>query len=168
LGKFTPSGEEYLLCGHFDRLVKFNTKYYVLDRKTTKSTISDSYFSMFSPDNQFTLYTFAGQVACQEPVAGLICDAAQVAVNFSRFERRVIDRHPATVSEWVADLGFWIGSIENCALNQHYPMNEKSCGNYGGCEFRSICGKAPAVREQWIKGAFDIQLWNPLETRGDI
>ena len=43
-----------------------------------------------------------------------------------------------------------------------------NCHVYGGCAFRSVCGKTPEVREQWLRAGFERQIWNPLVARGDI
>ncbi|KKK65041.1 hypothetical protein LCGC14_2978120, partial [marine sediment metagenome] len=55
----TPTGDHYLLCGHIDRLVRFLDQVWVLDYKTTSTTINASYFSKFSPHLQLSLYTMA-------------------------------------------------------------------------------------------------------------
>lgn len=163
-----PKGEQYLLCGHLDRIGRLGGETYILDPKTTKHTISDSYFKQYSPGNQFSTYTFAGKVAFDQPVAGLICDAAQVAVTFSRFQRQPIMRTPGEIDEWVRGLQFWLRSAEFYAAQAHWPMNDKSCGMFGGCEFQSICSKPPGAREQWLQANFIRRVWDPLQVRGDI
>src|SRR5260370_21448257 len=52
----------YLLCGHLDRVASINENIFVIDHKTTTTTLSDFWYSQFSPNNQMTLYTFAGKV----------------------------------------------------------------------------------------------------------
>lgn len=163
-----PTGSPYLLCGHMDRVAEWNDQLWIMDRKTTKSTISTDFFAKFSPDNQFTLYTLAGKVAFDLQVKGIIVDGAQVAVTFSRFARGPVERHASTIDEWYRELGGWLQSAEQYALAQHWPMNDKSCGNYGGCPYRSICSKAPSMRAQWLKADFVRRTWDPSVARGDI
>jgi hypothetical protein len=163
-----PTGSPYLLCGHMDRVAEWNDQLWIMDRKTTKSTISTDFFAKFSPDNQFTLYTLAGKVAFDLQVKGIIVDGAQVAVTFSRFARGPVERHASTIDEWYQELGGWLQSAEQYALAQHWPMNDKSCGNYGGCPYRSICSKAPSMRAQWLKADFVRRTWDPSIARGDI
>ena len=163
-----PSGEKYILCGHLDRVATLNGETYIVDRKTTKSAISENFFDSFNPDNQFSLYTLAGQVVYGLPIEGLIVDAAQVAITFSRFERGFSLRDQATIEEWYKDLGFWLRLAEAYAEANHYPMNEKSCGNYGGCQYRKICSKSPKVRDQWLKAEYSKRIWDPLQVRGNI
>jgi hypothetical protein len=161
-------GSPFLLCGHMDRLAKLGDDFYVVDRKTTKSTITERFFEGFSPNNQFTLYSLAGKVVYNTEVSGIIVDGAQVAVGFSRFARGFSPRKQGQLDEWYKDLGFWLGQAEFFAQHQHWPMNDTACGNYGGCPFQSICSKAPSAREMWLKGAYHKRIWDPLQVRGDI
>lgn len=162
------TGEEFILSGHLDRLIKFQDQKYILDRKTTKNTLSMDYFAKFTPDNQFSGYCLAGQVALSEPIAGLIVDAAQVAVTFSRFQRAPVYRTTEQLSEWFTDTTMYFHMAEIYARSGHWPMNDKSCNNYGGCEFRGICGKSPLVRKKWLEASFVRTKWDPLVARGDI
>lgn len=176
-GQKTSWGESYLWCGHLDRLATIGTPVYVLDRKTSKSTITQRYFEQYSPDNQMSLYTFAGKVCFGQDISGVIIDAAQIAVNFSRFERGFADRTVDQVEEWVAEAQTYIDDAERYAEKanilsneggnpeQAYRMNDKSCHNYGGCQFRGICSKSPKVREDFLKSNFPVRIWDPLETR---
>jgi hypothetical protein len=158
-------GVPILLSGHMDRLVDFDGTHYVMDRKTTGSTLSTYYFDQYNPDNQMSLYTYASKVVYGMPVAGVIIDAAQIAVGFTRFERGITLRSGGQMHEWMDDFEIWIDSARRYADLGHWPMNEKSCGAYGGCPFRGICSKDPSVREIYLKTDFEKRYWNPLETR---
>lgn len=163
-----PTGSPYHLCGHMDRVAEFNDQLWIMDRKTSKSAVDGSFFDKFSPDNQFSLYTLAGKVVLDLPVRGIVVDGAQIAVTFSRFHRGMVERHASVVEEWYEDLGVWLRQAEHYAQAQHWPMNDKSCGNYGGCPYRSICSKAPSVRGQWLRADYAQQTWDPMIARGDI
>ena len=160
--------EKFILCGHLDRVVEFNEQIYVADRKTSKNTIGTDFFDKYSPDNQFSVYTLAMQIIYSLPTAGLIVDAAQVAVTFSRFQRGFVPRHQAQLDEWYRDLGFWLTAAQLHAQAGYWPLNDKSCNNWGGCPYRGICSKAPSVREEWLKADFHKRTWDPLQVRGDI
>lgn len=160
--------EELWLCGHIDRLGELEGHAYVLDRKTTKYTLGQDYFDKYSPDNQFSLYQLAGRTVLGKPITGLIVDAVQLAVTFSRFERGIVPRSNAQLDEWFKDAMYYIKTAEDMAAANYWPMNDKSCGNYGGCPFRQICAKDPATREQWLKGKYVRRSWDPLKSRGDI
>jgi len=163
-------GEPITLCGHMDRLATatFDQRTYIADIKTTGSTLGTDYFSKFSPDNQFSLYSFASKVVYSQPVAGLVVDAIQVAVTFSRPGRGLVPRHPAQLEEWYKDLGYWLEQAGKFARDKYWTMNDKSCNNYGGCQFRGICAHVPSIRNEWLQASFVRRTWDPLRVRGDI
>lgn len=167
-GYTSARGESIMLCGHMDRLATFNGKPYVLDRKTTKSTINQSFFDKFSPDNQMTLYALAGKIVYEIPVEGIIVDGAQIAQTFTRFQRGHVPRSEPILEEWYYDFGQYLAMAETYATNNYWPMNEKSCGNYGGCPFRKICSMSPASRSTWLKADYHKRIWDPTVVRGDI
>jgi hypothetical protein len=168
--------QPYILSGHLDRVVSLNDDLFVMDRKTTTAAPGTWFFSQFEPDNQMSLYSFAGQVVLGTPVRGVIIDAAQILEDESRFGRGFTYRTPAQTAEWLADLRYWLTLAEQYAINNYWPMNDKSCGHYRsekddrtGCPFRGICGKDPSVRETFLKTQFtklkDEEKWNPLKPR---
>lgn len=160
--------EPFVLCGHLDRIGTLGDDTFILDRKTTKQTISSDFFAKYSPDNQFSTYTLAGKIAFGLPVQGIIVDAAQVAVTFSRFERGLVERKDDQLDEWYKDFGIYMKMAEFYATQGYWPQNDKSCGNYGGCPFRPICAKAPSMREEWLSHGYVPRVWDPLRVRGDI
>lgn len=159
------SSVNYVLCGHLDRVVEYAGNTYVMDRKTSGSTISTSYFEQYDPDNQMSLYTLASKVIYHTPVKGVIIDAAQIAVGFTRFSRGFTYRTDAQITEWLDDLGFWMNLQTQLAEEGKWPMNDKSCHKYGGCHFRKVCSKSPEVREVFLNSDFIKQEWNPLVPR---
>lgn len=164
----SEAGEQLFYGGHLDRVAMMCGAAYIVDKKSTKQTLGASYFNQYSPDNQFSGYIFGGRAGFQLPIMGLIVDAAQVAVGFTRFAREVVQRTPEQVKEWVKDLAFWLRQAEFFAKQGHWPMNDKACHVYGGCPFREICSKTPAVREKWLRAGFIRQVWDPTKARGDI
>jgi len=164
----SSAGETFLLCGHIDRLGQMNDKTFPCDVKTTKYTLDDKFFAGFAPHNQFTLYSLAARTVYNLPTYGLVVDGCQIAVTFSRFERRTSPRDEAQLNEWYADLGHWLQVAEGYATAGWWPMNEASCGNYGGCPFRRVCSKPPSIRRQWLQSDFVHRVWDPLQVRGDI
>lgn len=163
-------GQPYLLCGHLDRVVSFNDSLYVMDRKTSISTLSGYYFDQWSPSNQMTLYTLAGNVVLNSPIKGVIIDAAQVLLEKpNNFARGFTYRTPDQLNEWRDDLRFWLGQAEAFATANYWPQNDTSCDKFGGCKFREVCSKSPQVRESYLKNSFDKlepeERWNPLKAR---
>lgn len=168
----TVGAQPYLLCGHLDRVVTFNDNLFVMDRKTTTSALSAYYFDQWSPNNQMSLYSIAGQIVVGSPVRGVIIDAAEVkganskSAGYSEFARGFTFRTPDQNDEWLSDLRVWTSAMEACATTGAWPMNEASCGNYGGCRFREVCSKSPSVRENFLKSEFEKgEAWNPLKPR---
>jgi hypothetical protein len=143
---------------------------FIIDRKTTKYQLEERWFSQFSPDNQMTLYSFSGKIVYQLPTQGVMIDGAQVLVNSTRFKRGFTHRTESQLNEWYTELGYWLDQAAFFAQAKFWPMNDKSCGNYGGCPFRGICDKAPEVREMFLNdpSKFITRSWNPLAIRGDI
>lgn len=160
-----PVDDDLILCGHLDRVVDFGGDMYVMDRKTASSTIGSYYFDGYSPDNQMSLYTFASRIILQSPVRGVIIDAAQIAVGFTRFERGFSFRTEAQSEEWLDQTRAWVASAHFAAESNLYPMNDKACHQYGGCAFRKVCSASPQIRESLIKSDFIVKPWNPLQNR---
>lgn len=165
-----PFGQMYLLCGHLDRVVNFNDSLYVMDRKTSLTTLGSYYFDQWTPSNQMTLYSFAGAVMLNTPIKGVIIDAAQVLLEKpNAFQRGFAYRTPDQLTEWVDDLHYWTREAERFATANYWPMNDTSCHKFGGCQFREVCSKSPQVREQYLKATFDKlepeERWNPLKAR---
>lgn len=159
------SPQPYVISGHLDRVVSFSDGIYVMDRKTSSTTIGSYYFDGYNPDNQMSLYTFASKVIYQTPVRGVIIDAAQIAVGFTRFSRGFTFRTEAQTEEWLANTKEWLALAEHYATQDFWPMNDKSCHQYGGCAFRKVCSKSPEVRQKFLESDFTKRHWNPLEPR---
>lgn len=165
-----PHIQPYLLCGHLDRVVTYNNELMILDHKTTTTTPSDYYFAGFSPNNQMTLYTFAGEVVLDTTIKGVIVEAAQICLETSnKFVRSPQYRSNEVIEEWLTDLEYHLNAAEAYAAADHWPMNDTACGNYGGCKFREVCSRPAAIRPRLLAADF-VQLpenerWNPLKSR---
>jgi hypothetical protein len=161
-----PVDNGIVLSGHIDRLVDYSGDVYVTDQKTTSWTLTPRYFDSFTPDTQMSLYTYAGKVIYNMPVKGVIIDAAQIAVGFTRFERGFAHRSDAQLSEWYDDTLRHIEAIQTATRENHFRKSSPSCNLYGGCEFRSVCSRSPEVRDNFLRGDFvQEKRWNPLEAR---
>jgi len=157
------SAQPYVLCGHLDRVVNFAEHLYVMDRKTSLSTIGSYYFNQFSPSNQMSLYTLAGKIMLNSPIKGVIIDAAQVLLEKpNAFQRGFTYRTDDQLDEWLVDLRHWLHNAETYATNGYWPQNDTSCDKFGGCKFREVCSRSPQVREAYLKATFD--KLDPLET----
>lgn len=170
-----PVDNNVLFCGHIDRLVTYSDDPFVMDQKTTGTTISARFFAEFDLSLQMSMYTFAGKVIYAIPVKGVIIDAAQIAVGFTRYERGFTFRQDEQLNEWYDEMqGLiattrenyvrWNSEVKN--RERHFPRNLSSCNNYGGCEFRDICAKPKQFRDQFLRASFTkVEPWNPLRAR---
>lgn len=169
-GKWLPSeAQPYLLSGHLDKVVDFNGDLYVMDYKTTTSTPGSYYFDQYDPNNQMTLYTLASQIILGTPIKGVIVNAIQVGVGFTRPVRGFSFRTSDRLDEWLVDLRHWLTLAEHYATIGYWPQNDTACDKFGGCRFREICSKSPMIREQFLKSRFvklpEEERWNPLRPR---
>lgn len=162
------TGEEFILCGHLDKIAEWNDGTWIVDRKTTKYDLDSYYFRQYYPDNQMSLYDIAGAVVLSDSIKGVVVDAAQVLVNGSRYRRQPIDRTPEQREDWLRDLSMWLHMAETFAVANHWPQNEKSCG-YGKyrCAFWTVCSSDPRARQGLLNSDFVRResRWNPLEPR---
>lgn len=163
-GIHSPSGIEYYLCGHLDKIVEWNDQLWVLDRKTTKSDLNDHYFSGYTPDPQVSLYSLAAKIAFDLPIAGLIIDGIQLLAAAARFHRRPINRTDDQLEEWLTDLAYDLERAAGYAAAEHWPRNDTACGNYGKCVMRDYCSAAPKARKLYL-GEFETRVWDPTTPR---
>lgn len=161
-----PVDNEIIFCGHLDRVVSYGDDPYIMDQKTTGSTITPRFFDQFSPDSQMSLYTFCGRAILGNPIKGVVIDGAQIAVGFTRYERGFTFRTEAQLEEWYENTLLTIATTQRYTFEDKFPMNPQSCGNYGGCQFRNVCNKDPALRKNYLAADFKKRKqWNPLERR---
>ena len=138
------TGERVSFYGSLDRivLVKSLEKKYILDTKTTGYGVKYQGFAeKFTPDNQFSLYALAGRVAFGEEVEGVVLDGVEVKASVTNFARTIVGRTERQLQEWLRDSHWWLTQMHRCAEEGYWPQNDKSCGMYGGCEWRGICSE---------------------------
>jgi len=169
-GRILPA-QPYVLCGHLDKVVVYQGQRFVMDHKTTTWFLGPRYFDSYEPENQMTLYSLASKVVLHQdqPVRGIIIDAARIEQDKSTFARGITYRSPDQLAEWVQDLRHWLSLAERYAKDGYWPQNDTACDKYGGCKFREICSKSPKVRERFLEGNFvrqsEEEKWNPLRKR---
>jgi hypothetical protein len=162
-----PLDDTYVYCGHMDRVSKYGEGNYIVDQKTSGTTITPRFFDQFSPDNQMSGYAWAGKIIFDVPISGVIVDAVQIAVGFSRYERGFVQRNNAVLEEWHANTMQVIAEASRAHESGNYRMNQTACGNYGGCQFRKVCTRAPEHRDSVLRGEFKRRekRWDPLDRR---
>lgn len=157
--------DELVFCGHLDRVVEFADRLYVMDQKTTGGTVGPYYFRQFDLSNQMSLYTWAGKITLHSPISGVIIDAAQIALNFTRFERAITTRTAPQLEEWFLSARYTISQAHRASDSGHWPRNYTSCGNYGGCPFTILCSSTPSIRKNYIETEYTKRIWDPLVPR---
>lgn len=144
------------------------TDNYIVTHNTTKTTLgkdTPKFFNKFSPDDQMSGYYFSGTIIFNQPIGGIIIDAGQTAVNFTKFQRGFCYRTTEQLNEWYIDFGYMLKLAEQYAQDNYYPMNDKSCNNFGGCPFRMVCSESPEMREELLNKFYSKRVWDPLVTR---
>ena len=166
------TGEPIYFAGHLDRLAEVQGSTYICDLKTTgSSSLGESFFSQFNPDNQVSFYTYAGKWGLhdteRQEVSGVIIDAAQLKVNSVFFERQIIPRTNPQIVEWLEDTKHWVNLMGIYAEAGRWPMNDKSCHYYGGCPYRAVCGRTPGARSAWLEADYIKDPWDPARARSE-
>jgi hypothetical protein len=161
---------EVYLCGHIDRFVKMGDRVLAADYKTSKYPLDQKFFNNFKPNTQFPIYVVASHLIAAETqelpsTDGILLDGIQVGVNYNRYNRHIIPFSPEEINEYIEGLQYWISKGMEACETGIFPMNEESCGKYGGCHFREICNKQPARREAYLKGTYIQRTWDPLKSR---
>jgi hypothetical protein len=136
-----------------------------MDKKTTRYQLDENYFNQYSPHNQVSEYSLAGAIMFDVPIKGVIIDAVQLGVTFSRFQRSQITRTPAQLEEWMADSIVHIRQNEEYVRQNHWPQNDTACDMYGGCPYRAICSSSPELRQRHLDALYHKRKWDPLVTR---
>ena len=142
------------LVGTLDRVVVYSDAIWIVDQKTPGSSLGPHYFRDWDLSDQMFNYTFAGQMLFGEAISGVIIDAAQIAVGFTRFGRSPTYRTKSQLAEWYDETMLHIEDAQRAARESRFPRRLTSCGMYGGCAFRNICAKSPESRKNFIAGSF--------------
>jgi len=176
-----PDGTKCLYCGHIDRAVHWQGGNYILDYKTSAYQLTPEFFEAFKPSGQMSGYNLGAKVALSHigGCEGVVIDAVQLGVNFSRFRRHILSYAPSEVEEDISDIQHWITTAKRYADESYWPKNPTACGRFfktkggsderavidTGCPFREICSKPSHVREIYLKGGFVQRNWDPLVSR---
>jgi len=148
---------DIVFCGHLDKIIRRDGDLYVVDPKTTKSTLTSYFFRQFDLSDQMALYSYVAKHILGSPIRGVIIDGIQVAVGFTAFQRSTAVYSLERLEEWLADT-LW--HIEQYDGQLHHRWT--SCGLYGGCRMRSVCQQSPSLRPNYLAAEFDkIDPWRP-------
>lgn len=162
----TAPEEDYYLCGSLDEIAQDEDgDQFVLERKSTTSTVASYYFDQHDPSVQMWTYDLIGsKIMPMSPLRGVVVEACQTAVGFTRFERHEITRTPEQRKHWLETIHYWVKQAEQCALSGYWPMNPAS--QTFKSTARDIQRRSPSSWPGLLKTDFEEQpLWNPLEPK---
>jgi len=165
----TPDGDNYVLCGSLDSIVRFEKKLYALERKHTISGLNSFYISKYSLGVQVIVYDFALSRLLPSKVrfGGVMLDFTQIGVQFTRFSREEVPSSPELRSERERMICSWIKRAERDALCDDWPINwNNTVDKWGITPFKDALAN-PRRREELLKAQFKRDFWNPLETHED-
>ena len=159
------TNQPYRMRARLDEVVTDGAVCWILEKKSTSKTLGLGYFSTFSPNTQVSLQDWLGSQRPEDfpaPLMGVMVEAHQVGVHFSRFRQEPARRSPERRDEFTRSLHFWLDVAEKCAQDgtQDWPMNEKACYN---CEFKSACNTPPSLRKGFLAANFERRFWDPAE-----
>ena len=139
-----------------DFILTHGGKTWVTDLKTTSSWITDHWMLKFRIGHQLRLYAAAVQEITGTRVSGGLINAVYVGEKAldppEAWRRRKstpsalkpVDFTPEMIEE-VWDWAHGLRVVEKaCEDAGVWPKNEMACGDYGGCEFLSLC-EAPSA-----------------------
>lgn len=145
--------DEIMIRGRMDRIIRFGGEPYVHDSKTTGTAISRYYFRRFDLDTEMSMFSLAAGVVFQSPVKGVLVDAMQIAVGFTRFERSLTYRTTEQLAEFTDNIKYHIHRAWE-APKHGYPMRLSACQKFGGCPFTSVCARDPRVRAEYLETGY--------------
>ena len=148
-------GTDYRFSGRMDRIVTQGEQVYIMEHKTTTTTLGSYFFDRYHPSYQTGAYCWAAQQLFGQPASGVIIDAIQTAVGFTRCARQTVTLSPSQLNEWFDAVRSQINGVELARAKGRWHPNFAACNNYGGCDYRSIDALPPEFREGLIASEFE-------------
>ena len=169
----SPGGEDVIISGIIDEICEYNGQTYVLDLKTSSYEPDGRFFSSFHTSAQMMGYVYCVEETLGIPIAGAMIHAVWVRSIGSakprkvplpdHFRADVITYTPEQLDEWKRNTLFTVDDIKTAESRNYFRFDwDNACKNYGGCEYRKICGATPLIRQQIIANDFKRSTWNPL------
>lgn len=147
--------EDYELVCHWDELVEYRGRRYVLDNKTTSQSVDPNlksgaaWWSQWRQNLQMKLYDLVGNLTGL--AVGCAVRGVQVTREGGDIGVQLITKTEAQREEFLASLHYWLSQAETWATTGYYPMNDAACR---GCPFIGICDMDPAFREATLRADF--------------
>lgn len=165
-----PDGE--WIGGKADQIIRWNSKVWGRDFKTSSKTQDAYYTRTLDPNDQFTRYTYGEQQLCGEPVQGQLVEVLFNAKGTKSEPKKgpsihahIASRSQSQLAQWESEQVTYNKVLTVLRNEDSWPMEEKHCPF---CEYHSVC-KAPSENAQMAKleSEFIIQPWNFLNREVD-
>lgn len=147
-------GTDYRFSGRMDRIVNVGEETFIMEHKTTITTLGSYFFDRYHPSFQTGAYCWAARELFGQPASGVIIDAIQTAVGFTRCARQTVTLSPSQLDEWFDAVRYQIDAVERARESGKWQPNFAACNNYGGCDYRSIDALPPEFRSALIESEF--------------
>lgn len=150
-------GTAFRFSGRIDKIVELGGEIYVVERKTTSTALGPYYFNRYSPNTQVSAYCWALREFCGLPISGVMIEAFQTGVTFTRIERNIVRRSEDQLNEFLRNTAMLLNHADEYHKADYYPMNESACMLYGGCSFREVCERPASRRKAWLEEDFELR-----------
>lgn len=131
-------GTGYSWKGIADRIAEDDEGIWVIDRKTTISTLTPTYFAQYDLDGQVDSYLWGFGEYLGVPLAGFLVEATQVGATLSRTTRYPVYRRGSQLNEWLENQKQWFRQAERYRAAGIWPYNDLDCRT---CMFKDICSR---------------------------
>ncbi len=162
-----PTGEDYLVVVNIDKIATDDDgAQFAVERKTTKNTLDAKFFSRYDPS--FQTYTYdlvCSTIFPHSRLRGVVVEACQTAVEFTRFDRHPIIRPQGAREHWLKVIKYWIKRAEADAMGDLWSTAINTEATFDN-EYRRIQRRDPKVWPALL--AVDLnedELWNPMVRR---
>lgn len=162
--KHPDTGQPLLYAGRTDMICNFCGALYAEDDKTT-SSLGASWSNQWELRSQFMGYAWAGRELGLGLQGTLVRGVSILKTKYDTAQS-IVSTPSWMIDEWVEHRDYLIAN----ALKQYTAAEpyweaafDDTCNEYGGCQFKNLCGTQPDYRENLISTGFELNVWNPLD-----
>jgi len=152
-----PVADGITFVGKFDVVKEVDEGFQLLDQKTTRSALSRAWVELWTPNNQMSMYLYAGAFIFPAPVRHILLDAISISKTGIEFMRGVVKRTKNELDQWAEGVFLEVGETRtrDPEREEEWPQNPTACGYYRGCEFRKVCSSDPKMRLAYLNQSFE-------------
>ncbi len=163
-----PSGIRY--CGRIDQVREAGPiGLFPLDHKST-TFLDHQYYHRMEMGFQFKGYAWAlDQLIPGERVERAMVDVYHILKTKTNFERKSFIYGPRVMADWLNSISriteqIMEGLTKHLHDPDHWFMNFRSCGDYGGCPFQAVHKMEDVgnARNNTLEMFFEVRRWDPL------